>query len=224
MGSVCAGWQTTADGVEVDVRVTLDRRIVIIHDEDTLRMGQKKSLVCDSLYNELRELNFGAGERIPLLSDALQTVPRNKMFFIEIKSNTVIEPLSQVISDCPVPAEQIIFLGFPAEVDLRNLTKEFPEYPVHLIIQRDENTELKVDKVIQTARDAGADGIQLGHPEGQLLDGVDGEFVQAIKNAGLGIHLWTVNDPAAAKKFMSAGVDGVTTDEPERLVKELFNR
>ncbi len=224
MGSVRAGWKTAADGVEVDVRVTRDRRVVIIHDEDTLRMAQKKLLVCDSLYEELCELDFGAGERIPLLSDALQTVPRNKMFFIEIKSNTVTKRLLQVISDCPVPAEQIVFLGFPTEVDLRNLKKEFPEYPVHLIIQRDEKTELKVDNVIQAVRDAGADGIQLGHPEGQLLDGVDVNFVKAIKNAGLGIHLWTVNDPKAAERFMNAGVDGVTSDEPEMLVKELFSR
>jgi len=50
---------------------------------------------------------------------------------------------------------------------------------------------------------------------------LDEAFARAVKDAGLKLYVWTVNDPAVAKRMAGLGVDGITTDRPGWLREQL---
>ena len=93
-------WEQDADGVEGDFYLTADRQIVCTHDDETTRVAGKQLFVEKSTAAHLQALDVGAwkhakfkGERMPLLSDVLRTVPEGKAIVIELKSKKHIVPV-----------------------------------------------------------------------------------------------------------------------------------
>jgi glycerophosphoryl diester phosphodiesterase len=89
-------------GIELDVHVTKDDKIVVFHDETLDRMCGKKGRIKDLTYPELRKYSLGGTtERIPLLEDVLRLVNGQVPLLIEIKSFTkdthVCEQLDKVM-------------------------------------------------------------------------------------------------------------------------------
>ena len=77
LASVMLGWQKNAD-VEIDVHLTKDNRIVVIHDETTKSTAEVELKVSETTAKELRQLDVGkykgkefAGEPIPFLEEVL---------------------------------------------------------------------------------------------------------------------------------------------------------
>ena len=76
-------------GMELDVRITKDDRLVIMHDPNTKRMCGLDQKVCDMTLEELHELRLsGTDEKIPLFSEVLETVGGHVPLIIEIKDET----------------------------------------------------------------------------------------------------------------------------------------
>jgi glycerophosphoryl diester phosphodiesterase len=69
-------------------------------------------------------------------------------------------------------------------------------------------------EILRTAEEIGADGVSSKYRY------MGPEQIQRILGAGLEFHVWTVNDPDLAQKFLDAGTGSVTTKVPGRL-KEL---
>ncbi|HQO34651.1 MAG TPA: glycerophosphodiester phosphodiesterase family protein, partial [bacterium] len=65
------------------------------------------------------------------------------------------------------------------------------------------------EQLIARAKELKADGVDLS-----ACDAITPAFGQAIKDAGLKLLVWTVNDPAVARQMLAAGVQGITTDRP----------
>ncbi len=72
-----------ADFVEVDVRVSRDNELVVIHDRSLERITNGKGMVKDFTLEQLKELDAGKGEKIPTLKEILDLV-RDKGLIIEI--------------------------------------------------------------------------------------------------------------------------------------------
>ena len=68
----------------------------------------------------------------------------------------------------------------------------------------------------------GADCVQVPTGVGRIRIVTRG-FVQAAHRAGLPVHVWTVNDPAAMRELLELGVDGVMTDRP-RVLRDVVGR
>ncbi|HDI31391.1 MAG TPA: glycerophosphodiester phosphodiesterase, partial [Thermofilum sp.] len=60
------------DAVEVDVRMTKDGRLVLMHDETVDRTTDGEGRVRDLTFNEIRRLDAGKGERVPTLEEVLE--------------------------------------------------------------------------------------------------------------------------------------------------------
>ena len=79
--------ETGCDGIELDVQLSKDGEIVIIHDESVDRTTNGSGAVCDMTFAQLRELDAGLGERIPLLSEYFDLVEGLPMITnIELKT------------------------------------------------------------------------------------------------------------------------------------------
>ncbi|MCB1806648.1 MAG: glycerophosphodiester phosphodiesterase, partial [Candidatus Competibacteraceae bacterium] len=100
-------WRQQADGIELDVRLSRDGRVMVHHDPTTKRLTGTDLSIADSTSDALRQLDFGiwkgpefAGQRMPVLDEVLAAAPPGKQVVIEIKCGPEIIPaLSQVLNN-----------------------------------------------------------------------------------------------------------------------------
>jgi glycerophosphoryl diester phosphodiesterase len=219
LAAVRLAWERGVDAVEIDVHLSRDGHPVVIHDADTLRIAGVKLVVADTTLDKLRALDVGrwkspqyAGEHVPTLEEVLTTVPSDKRLFIEIKVGPESIPaLADAIARSRVRAEQLVIISFDAET-VRAAHERLPRIERrHLVeFEQDENARMwrpSIDRLIADAKAGHADGLGVS-AEGP----VDREFVAQLSDSGLSCHVWTVDDPDAARRFIDAGMDGITSN------------
>ena len=213
------GWEQKADACELDIRLTKDGRIVAIHDSTTRRTAGAARRVGAQTWEKLRTLDAGSwkgaqwkDERIPTLEEALATVPDGKRLFIEIKCGAEVLPeIECVLNHSGKNARQHVIMGFDFAT-MKQARERFPHSPIYWIASPKRWSRGKrpsVDALIAKAKSADFDGLDLDR-----RFAIDREFVSRVKNAGLKLCVWTVNDAALAGKLAALGVDGITTNRP----------
>jgi glycerophosphoryl diester phosphodiesterase len=124
LAAVNLAWKRNADAVEVDVYLSRDKKIVVIHDQDTARTTGHRGLVHRQTWAQLRKLDAGAwkapqwkSEPIPSLEQVLKTIPKSKRLFIEIKCGPeIVPPLAILLAKTKTPAAQTAIIAFSLEV------------------------------------------------------------------------------------------------------------
>ncbi len=229
LASVQLGWERNADAVEVDVYLSKDGRIVVIHDENTKRTTGHDGLVHKMTWAQLRQLDAGnwknkkfKGEPIPLLSQLLETIPNGKYLVIEIKCGPeIIQPLAALLKKTKTPPSKTAIISFSYGVVVA-AKKQFPKRAVYYLASVKQNKtngrrEPSVETLVKKARDAGLNGLSLGF-KGAADDSALLGYLQRMRkdtsSNKLGFYVWTVNDRRTAKMFTDVGVDGITTDRP----------
>jgi len=87
------------DGIELDIRYTKDKKIVIHHDYLINRTSNGKGSLKKYSYNELKKFNFGSKkipQKIPLLIDVIKII-KNTIIFIELKEKINVKDLINII-------------------------------------------------------------------------------------------------------------------------------
>jgi glycerophosphoryl diester phosphodiesterase len=216
-------WEQGADACELDIHQTRDGRIVAIHDPDTKRTTGLARRVADLTLAELRTLDAGrwkspafAGEPIPTLGEMLATTPPSGRVFIEVKCpQSVVPELLTVLRASNLEPERTPILCFDARVVVA-VKQRRPELPACWLVDLAREKPPDVPALIASARSLGADGIDVSDSPD-----IDTAFVTAIHAAGLRLDVWTINDPAEARRLVALGVDGITTDRPGWLREQL---
>jgi glycerophosphoryl diester phosphodiesterase len=212
-------WKSGADACELDLHLTADGEIVVIHDKDTKRVTGVMKVVKDSTLAELRQLDAGKwkgagfeGERIPTLAECLATLPAgDKRFFLEIKCGPEVVPvLARQLEEWKPRAGQLCIIAFDRAV-ARESKKAMPWLPVYRLSSEvtKSKTPVSLDALIADSKADGLDGLNLS-----VKWNWNSEMVSRIREAGFGVFVWTVNNPADARRLADLGVDGITTDEP----------
>ncbi|MCA9234674.1 MAG: glycerophosphodiester phosphodiesterase [Planctomycetales bacterium] len=229
LASFTLAWEQQADAIEGDFYLTRDRRIVCIHDATTERVSSVNLPVAQCTLDDLRQLDVGswkaagfAGAKIPTLPEVLDCVPKSKQVFIEIKCGPEIIPTLQTdLQASSLQPDQTAIISFNAEV-IEAAKRAMPERPAYWLVKfdKDESTGRWLptcDKVIHTASRIGADGVDLAGD----VEAVDQAFVSRCGQAGLSVHVWTIDDVRRAEQFQRLGVDSITTNRPRELRKAL---
>ena len=216
-----------ADACELDIHLTKDGQVVVMHDASTKRTAGVDKPIAQQTLAELRTLDVGkfkgekfAGERIPTLSEVLAIVPDGKRLFIEIKCGAeVIPALAAAVEEAKKKPEQTALIAFNLET-LRQAKAKLPKLQAYWLASAKEDPKTKqppaVEDLLRKAKDAGVDGLDL-----DAKFPFDAAFVEKIHAAGLKCLAWTVNDPETAKRLAAAGVEGITTDRPLKLRESL---
>lgn len=115
-----------ADAAELDVHLTSDGQVLVMHDPDTKRTGGKPGKISEHTAAQIQELNVGAfgkwetnrfHEKAPLLRDVLKIVPPDKRLFIELKSGREILPaLIETLKQSGKAPEQMPIITFHFDV------------------------------------------------------------------------------------------------------------
>ncbi|MBA3315417.1 MAG: glycerophosphodiester phosphodiesterase [Planctomycetota bacterium] len=228
LSSVKLAWEQNTDSVEIDVYLSKDGRIVLFHDKETDRIGGRKKKIIDQTYEELQQLDVGAwkdlkyaGEKMPTLEEILPTIPDGKRLYVEIKHDaSILRELKKSFAKAGVDGEKITIIAFDCDVIVgtKKLMPSIPAYWLSSIKQDKQTGEWGPprEELIAKAKAAGVEGLDL-----QAQPVIDADYVKAVKDAGLEFYVWTVNDPAEAKRLVEAGVDGITTDRPGWMKEQL---
>ena len=206
------------DGIETDAHLTADGKIVLIHDENTLRTTGQSGAVPRMTLAEIQELDAGSwfddcfeGERVPELWQLLELMkPTNMILNIELKNSIERYP----------GLEQAVLgeIGRFSMLD-RIIFSSFNHSSMALVktIEPKAETALLYDGVLHEpaayARLCRADGL---HP---MRKTVDETLAKECRQAGLKLRPWTVDNPAEADRLAAYGVDAVISNSPD----ELFN-
>lgn len=116
-------WQQQADGIEGDFHLTSDGQIVCIHDADTDRVSGVRHVVAETPLQVLRQIDVGSwkgaewqGTRMPTFAEVLDIVPRDKWFFIELKTGPeIVPPLAKQLAVYDGDHNKLVIISFNAE-------------------------------------------------------------------------------------------------------------
>ncbi|MGB9845479.1 MAG: glycerophosphodiester phosphodiesterase [Methanothermobacter tenebrarum] len=186
-----------ADRVEVDVRLSKDNKLVVIHDPRVDRTTNGTGRIKDMTLQELKSLDAGKGEKIPTLQEVIDALKDTKLV-IEMKIPGIEEKLSEKIR----------------ENRLKNvLITSFYHGSLKKIKTLDENIEtgaifscqpIKPEKL---ALDAHADAIFPKHKF------VNQKMIKRVHEHEIKIYPWTIDNPKTAKKLIKLGADGIVTNK-----------
>jgi len=224
LGSINLAWERDDDAVEIDVQLTKDEKIVVIHDKTTLRTGGKLKRISSNNYNELLKIDMGIlkgnewiNERIPLLDEVINTMPKAKILFIENKSDDrIVNPLKQLIEQKNINPDQIKFIGF--DINTMKLIKDsLPKFESYWIVEgKYYKGKSDLEETIAKCKSIGLDGLDV-----QAKKILSKAVIQTVKKSELKIYTWTVDDPARAKQLYLDGIDGITTNRAHWLKNKL---
>lgn len=219
MAAIDLAWENGAEAVEIDVQLSKDKKVVVIHDYNTKRVAGVNRMVKNQTFEELRNLDVGSwkdiqwkGETIPTLQEVLKSVPQNSKLIIEIKTDEKIIPFIEAdLDQINLNPKQVEFIGFNFNCMVK--TKErFSEHKVLWLLDLDYYWYNKIfkpsiKKAISKVKRNKLDGLNLF--AGNLLNK---KMIDHIHDAGLLAYCWTVNDIERAKALKAWGIDAITTD------------
>jgi glycerophosphoryl diester phosphodiesterase len=201
--------------IETDLQLTRDARLVAIHDETVNRTTNGKGTIHDMTLADLRRLDAGswfgsefAGERIPTLAEVLDFAKKyDVVFYLEMKPAGSWGGEHALIGALRESGEvaRTIVISFDANI-LANVRKIEPTLMTGLLY--DGQLERPVDRALEVgARQLAIRG-----------DLVSPGLLTNAREKDLQVVCWTVNHSAHMRLLMDAGVDGIMSDYPDRLV------
>jgi len=210
--------QNGADGIELDVQLTADDHVIVIHDSTVDRTTDGKGHVSSMSLDAIRKLDAGkwfnekfSGTKVPLLEEVFETVGRDKIINVELKFDNYFSARDGLVMKvCELIKQhnnhsQILFSSFfPSSLNIAE--QMLPEVPRGL---------LTMPGVLGLwARSFGFmfGNYQALHPH---TSNVSREQVQRAHRLHRRVHAWTVNKPEEIIRFKGWGVDGVITDDPQ---------
>ncbi|MHC1610336.1 MAG: glycerophosphodiester phosphodiesterase [Candidatus Methanospirareceae archaeon] len=190
-----------ADAVEVDLRLSKDHELVVIHDETLERTTNGSGKVGEKRLEELRTLDAGKGERIPTLSEVLSLVKKLGIeLILELKEPDMETIVVHEVVGAGMEKSVIISSFFhPSLLRVKELA---PNIKTGVII-----SSLPLFPV-RLATDAHADIIFQRYPR------LEREYIEEASRNGIAIYLWTINTIEDFEKARELGVAGVVTDNP----------
>ncbi len=217
VASAKLGWELGADGVEIDIYLTTDNRIVAIHDKNTKRTTGADHIVPETTSKKLRKLDAGkwkdekyTGEKIPFVEEILKAIPKNKYLVIEIKTGPEIMPALKKAIKKSGKAKQIKFIAFSWE-SIAEAHKAFPNNDCYWLTSVDKDLKAKISE-------CAAIGLKGVDVSSKL---VTSENMGKAKKLGLDVWCWTVDSPEEAKRVADLGVSAITTNRPGWLREQL---
>jgi glycerophosphoryl diester phosphodiesterase len=210
-----------ADGVELDAKLTIDGKVVVIHDQTVDRTTGSHGVVREMTLGQLKSLDAGsffdsgfAHEQIPTLEEVFASIGARTLVNVEITNYTSVgDALPDRICDLVIQyglQDHIIFSSFHP-FNLIRTRRRLPQVPVAILTQ------------------PGAAGRLMRGPLGRLaaprfihpyFSDVTGASLAQEHRRGRHVNAWTVDSPEEIRRLSRMGIDGIITDDP-RLARKI---
>ncbi|MDP9147296.1 MAG: glycerophosphodiester phosphodiesterase [Acidobacteriota bacterium] len=201
--------------IETDLQLSRDARLVAIHDETVNRTTNGKGAVHDMTLAELRRLDAGswfgsefAGERIPTLEEILAFAKKyDVVFYLELKPGGSWGGEHALIGGLRESGEipRTVVISFDPAI-LASVRRIEPTLMTGLLYDG------QMEKPLERALEVGARQLAV---RGDLITPL---MLSAARKHDMQVVCWTINNSAHMRLLMTAGVDGLMSDYPDRLV------
>ena len=191
------------DGIEIDVHLTKDGKLAVIHDPTVDRTTDGSGRVAEMTYEEILKLDAGKGERVPLLSEVMAIMGTRELF-IEIK--------------CARAEEKVVSLVEKMKQEEQVIIKSFNHRVVKKV--KDLNRNIRTACLVAglpihgyfLAEDAGANMLSV------CSKTIDQALVDECHEKGVEVCVWCANSRKELDIVAGMGVDYICTDYPSRLL------
>jgi len=227
-----------AGGLELDVHMTSDGRVVVIHDDSMDRTTNGTGLVRRMTFHEVQSLDVGyrftpdggttypyrgRGVRVPELGEVLREFPGHKVN-IDVKEEQpgVEAALLKTITDAGAGDRVLVVSEMPAVVER---VRELSENSISTGASRQEIRDfyrlsrLRLEFLVRPPYDALQVPVEYGGREV-----VTPRFIKAAHNRGVRVDVWTIDDPGEMRRLLDLGADVIMTNRPEVLEGVLGER
>jgi glycerophosphoryl diester phosphodiesterase len=210
-----AGTQHT-DYVELDVQETSDGVVVVMHDNDLMKVGGSPLKIWDSTNEQLHGVDIGSGfdprfsaERVPTLAEALAACKGVSRVDIELKDYGHNQRLEERV------VELVEAAGMQNDIVTMSLSREMVAKMKRL---RPEWTSgLLTAKALGDLTGVPADFLAVERAMATR------RFIRNAHRAGKPVYVWTVDDPAKMIRMIGLGADGLITNRPG-VAREILDR
>lgn len=191
-----------ADLIEIDVRLSADGHLVVVHDE---AVGGRR--IGASTLAELKEVELAGGTRIPTLAEVLVLTLGRVGLYVDLKDPGAVNALAGAL---PANPDRPILAGGSDGGALAELRARRPDIPTGIMYGN-----IDVDEV-ELARACGA---SYAHPCWERFDAphrlLAPERIERVRQCGLGIITWHEERPEELEALLRLGVDGICSDRPD---------
>lgn len=214
-----------ADAVELDVRITADREIVVFHDTALRRTTNGSGAVEQKTLRQLKLLSAGSwfhrcfeSEKIPTLDEVFEILQGRLGLNVEIKSSRNNSRRFDIVDRCMAivrnhqVASSVLISSFQHEY-LDDLRSAHPEMPVGYLYRPLKSVGRFVARMTKKEH---CDYVILNNA------GISRRLVERVHTAGLLVGEFTVKTPRQFSRALRLGVDAVFTDDPARMRKYLI--
>jgi glycerophosphoryl diester phosphodiesterase len=199
--------------IELDVQLTADDEVVVIHDFTLERTTDGVGPVRHQSIDQIRRLDAGAwfgpafrGERVPTLAEVLQAFPRAVNVELKPCGDDGLEPRALAIVERAGAIDRVVFSSFDGRALERlrvcsvaaTLAVLWEYEPIPEAVRRAERVDARALHVRKEAATS--------------------EAIAIAGAAGLPVRVWTVNAPDEFNRVVAAGAEGIFTDHPERFL------
>jgi glycerophosphoryl diester phosphodiesterase len=204
--------ESGADYAEMDVQLTADGQVVLLHDRDLKRVAGDSRRLDQLSYDEVRRLDVGSwfdpafsGERVPTLAEVIDLCRGKIRLNIELKFFGPDRRLAQAVAD--IVREQaresdclVTSLNYDALLEAK---RHNPRLRTGLTVAHalGDVSRLEVDALSVRA------------------DFLSDELLRAAHRHGKEVHAWTVNDPRQMTRLLKRGVDNIITSDPDLAIR-----
>ncbi|MDO5037468.1 MAG: glycerophosphodiester phosphodiesterase [Tissierellia bacterium] len=204
-----------AQGLEIDVQRTRDGHLVVLHDEEIDRTSNGQGWVKDMDLAQLRTYTFHGGKEaffnqdcpLPLLEEVLAWVKKTDLL-INIELKTSILPYTGMVE---AVLDQIRALALEDQVILSSFNHRDMVLAKKLAPQV-AAAFLTASNLVDPAAYCQAYGMDYYHP---LFTTITKEDVHRLHDLGIGVNVWTVDEPLHIQACLEMGVDHIITNCPK---------
>ena len=193
-----------ADGIELDVMLAKDGHVVVIHDDSVDRTTNGSGRVKDMTLDMLRSLDAGNGEKIPMLTEVLDTFGGQFMINIELKNySSPFDALPVVVAKMLNGydfLDKIIISSFNP-FNFKRFRKYCPGVQQGLLTIPNK-ANLWIWRLFNY------DAV---HP---YYEDVDQELVSEARKNQQQVNVWTVDDPDEIRRLAALEIDSIITNYP----------
>ncbi len=190
--------------VELDVQLTKDGRLAVIHDETLDRTTNGKGLVKHCTLAELQRLDAGRGEPIPSLEEVFDLVQGKAHLMVELKQTEAAPALLEFFRQHQAfDAARIISFWHPA---VKALKEQEPRLATGVLM-----VGCPADPV-GLARAARADTLVLNYRY------VNRELVDAARRQDIKVIVWNIDDPEILQPYLAMNLYAICTNRPQEII------
>ncbi|MDI6853957.1 MAG: glycerophosphodiester phosphodiesterase family protein [Deltaproteobacteria bacterium] len=193
------------DAVEVDVHLSKDGRLVVIHDDKVDRTTNGKGRVKDLTFAELRRLDAGKGERLPSLEEVMDLVIGRAHLIVEVKAPEAGPALVRLFQERDIfQHAHVISFWHPL---VKTLKEQEPRLRTGVLM-----VGCPADPA-GLARAALAEALVLNYAY------VNPELVTQAHAHDLLVYVWNIDDIETLKPYLTMNLDGIGTNRPDVVVE-----